>query len=158
MTPAAFACCSMAAPDAASRSTIMSTLTPEASICCAMVFIFAAEPSAFWMSHWRLYVEQAAFRALGSAVTQRGEDVVSGRMMPTFAPFPSIVPPPALAELLVDAGGVEPVLVAGGAEELLPPPLELHAARANAAAAPSTATDIVLLRIRTPSRGGPLLA
>ena len=31
--------------------------------------------------------------AVGSAVTQRGEDVVSGRMMPTLAPLPSTVPP-----------------------------------------------------------------
>ena len=41
----------------------------------------------------RLYFVQSALSAVGSAVIQRGEDVVSGRMMPTLAPLPSIVPP-----------------------------------------------------------------
>src|SRR2546421_10603902 len=104
MTPALAACCSMAAPDAASRSTIMRTLMPLPSICWAMVFIFAAEPSAFWMSQLRLYVAQSALRAVGSAVIQRGEDVVSGRMMPILAPLPSIWPdPPPL--VAAGAGG-----------------------------------------------------
>src|ERR1700710_3155327 len=131
MTPAFLACCSMAAPDAASRSTIMRTLTPEDSICCAMVFIFAAEPLAFWMVQSSLYLVQSALSAFGSAVIQRGEDVVSGRMMPTLASLPSTAPPPAGAdELLV----LEPALVLEPpalALLLLPPPLELHALNAN---------------------------
>jgi hypothetical protein len=90
-------------------------------------------------------------------VTQRGDDVVSGRMMPTFAPLPSTVPP--VLELLapVDAGGVDPVagvvaaggVVAGVLE--FPPlvPLELQAASASAAATPTAATGQVLLRMQS---------
>ena len=43
-----------------------------------------ALPLAFWMSQVRLYVVHCLRSAFGSAVTQRGEDVVSGRMMPTL--------------------------------------------------------------------------
>src|SRR4051812_38599755 len=115
MTPFLLASCSIFAPDAASRSTIMSTLTPPDSIWRAMVCIFDAEPPAFWMLQLRLYFVQSALSAVGSAVTQRGEDVVSGRMMPTFAPLPSMAPPPPalLAGALLAAAGAE---VAGAAE------------------------------------------
>src|SRR4051812_8241386 len=92
MTPFLAASCSILAPDAASRSTIIRTLTLADSICRAMVCILLADPPAFWMLQSRLYFLQSAFSAVGSAVTQRGDDVVSGRMMPTFAPLPSTVP------------------------------------------------------------------
>src|SRR4051812_47735565 len=130
MTPALAACCSIAAPEAASRSVIMRTFTPDASICWAMVFIFGAEPSAFWMSQLRLYFVQLAFSAAGSAVTQRGEDVVSGRMMPTLVPLPSM-PPPAAAGVEAGAAGVDaPAGVLAPAALLLPPLLlELQADR-----------------------------
>src|SRR5689334_3390428 len=142
MTPFLAASCSILAPDAASRSTIISTLTLSASICRAMVCIFAAEPPAFWMLQSRLYFWQSALRASGSAVTQRGLDVVSGRMMPTFAPFPSMVPlPPEDAELLEDA--LEPP-----EEAFLSLELEPQAARAIAATTPSTASDALVLRMR----------
>jgi hypothetical protein len=95
ITPAFLAAWRIAAPEAASRSTIIRALTPDDSICCAIVFIFAAEAPAFWMSQFKFAFLQAARRAVGSAVTQRGEEVVSGRMMPTFAPLPSMVPPAA---------------------------------------------------------------
>ncbi len=62
------------------------------------------------MSQVRLYFLQSAFSAVGSAVIQRGEDVVSGRMMPTLAPLPSMAPPAAGAEEL-----------AAGAEDEEPP-------------------------------------
>src|SRR5947209_17241104 len=110
MTPAFLACCSIAAPEAASRSTIMRTLILFDSICWAMVFIFDAEPLAFWMSHDRLYFAQSAFSAFGSAVIQRGEDVVSGRMMPTLAPLPLTVPLPPAAGAELE---LEPAAEAG---------------------------------------------
>src|SRR3954453_19581758 len=155
MTPALAACCSITAPEAASRSTIMRTFTPEASICWAMVFIFGAEPSAFWMSQLRLYFVQLAFSAAGSAVTQRGEDVVSGRMMPTLVPLPSMPPPAAGVEAA--AAGVEAAAgVLAPAAELLPPLLlELQAERASRAA-PSPAMVTVVLRMRR-SRLSPLV-
>src|SRR3954447_20465215 len=148
MTPALAACCSMAAPDAASRSTIMRTLMPLPSICWAMVFILAAEPSAFWMSQLKLYVAQSAFRAVGSAVIQRGEEVVSGRMMPTLAPLPSILPEPP-PEDAGGAGGLPAVVPPPPAAVVLPPPdlLELQAVIASSAA-PSTAIETVVLRMR----------
>src|SRR3954451_11455327 len=154
MTPALAACCSIAAPEAASRSTIMRTFTPEASICWAMVFILGAEPSAFWMSQLRLYFVQLAFSAAGSAVTHRGEDVVSGRMMPTLAPLPSMPPPAAGVEA---AAGLEaPAGVLAAAGVLLPPLLlELQAERASRAA-PSPAMVTVVLRMRR-SRLSPLV-
>src|SRR5689334_6772080 len=126
MTPFLAASCSILAPDAASRSTIIRTLTLSDSICRAMVCIFEAEPPAFWMLQSRLYFWQSALRASGSAVTQRGLDVVSGRMMPTLAPFPSTAPPAEDAELLEDA--LEPP-----DEAFLSLELEPQAARAIAA-------------------------
>jgi hypothetical protein len=125
-----------------------------------MVFIFAAWPSAFWMSQLTLYWVQAALRAVGSAVTQRGEDVVSGRMMPTLAPLPSIVPPPEGALLAAESevagaevGGAEVaevaevVLVAVVLLPLLLLPLELHAVSAMSAL-PTAAMVTVVLRMR----------
>src|SRR5438067_2369500 len=123
----------------------MRTLMPSASICCAMVFIFAAEPSAFWMSQVRLYFVQSALSATGSELTQRGDDVVSGRMMPTLAPLPSIAP--ELGVELFPPAGV--VVLFGVVVVLVLFPLELHPARAIAAATPSTATETVVLRMRS---------
>lgn len=72
-----------------------------------MVCMLLAEPPAFWMLQVRLYLVQSALSAVGSAVTQRGEEVVSGRMMPTLMPLPSIAAPAAEAESEVDADGAE---------------------------------------------------
>ena len=44
------------------------------------------------MSQSRLTSGSRCLSAVGSAVIQRGEDVVSGRMMPTLAPLPSTAP------------------------------------------------------------------
>ena len=60
-----------------------------------MVFIFDADPLAFWIVQSSLYLVQSALRAFGSAVIQRGDEVVSGRMMPTLAFLPSMAPPVA---------------------------------------------------------------
>src|SRR5919198_1734819 len=136
MTPAAEACFSIAAPDAWSRLTMTSALMPSPSIWLAMDFIVAGEPLAFWMLQSRLYLVQADFNAAGSAVTHRGEDVVSGRMMPTLMPLPLTAPPPPEDDEDVLAGVVAPP--AG----LVPPPLlfllELHAVTARRGA-PRTA-------------------
>src|ERR1700710_3071350 len=107
MTPALAASCSIFAPEAGSRLTIIRALTLSAVICRAMVCILLAEPPAFWMSQSRLYFWHCSLSAVGSAVIQRGEEVVSGRMMPTLAPFPSTAPPladedAALLELELD--------------------------------------------------------
>jgi hypothetical protein len=83
-------------------------------------------------------------------VTLRGEEVVSGRMMPTFWPLPSTAPP-ALA-LLPDED-----LLEDGVEELFDDEepedpwlllLEPQAVREIAATTPSAASDAPVLRIR----------
>src|SRR3954453_3225405 len=155
MTPFLAASCSIFAPEAGSRLTIIRTLILSASICRAMVCILLAEPPAFWMLQSRLYFAQSALSAVGSAVTQRGEDVVSGRMIPTFAPLPSTVP---LAEELDSLAEAEE----DDEAELLSEPLELllssdepQAVRDIAAAIPSTASDTLVLPMRCgPFRGG----
>ena len=105
------------------------------------------------MSQVRLYCLQAAWRAAGSAVTQRGDDVVSGRMMPTFAPLPLTEPPVDDDEddddVVVDE--VFPPAGDDGAEaDVLdvPPPLEPQAASAKAATIPTAATGTLLLRMQ----------
>ncbi len=62
-------------------------------------------------------------------MTQRGEDVVSGRMMPTFAPLPSTAP------LALEEDDELP-LAAGGAEVAVFFLLELHPVTTSAAATP----------------------
>src|SRR4051794_36421027 len=119
MTPAAAACFSIAAPDAWSRLTMTSALMPAPSIWFAIDFIVAVEPFAFWMSQSRLYFVHAALSAFGSAVTHRGDVVVSGRMMPTFAPPPSTGPPVEGVLALEVTAGVDPP-PAGG--DVSPPP------------------------------------
>src|ERR1700709_1852803 len=131
MTPALAASCSILAPEAGSRLTIISALTLSAVIWRAMVCILLAEPPAFWMSQSRLYFWHCSLSAVGSAVIQRGEDVVSGRMMPTLAPLPSIAP---LADELDELAELELF------DELLSSELEPQAARDIAAASPSTAS------------------
>jgi hypothetical protein len=77
-------------------------------------------------------------------------------MMPTFAPLPSIVPVLDEDDDESEVAGWVAGAVFAGAELELPPPLDPQAARAKAAAALSTAAEILLLRIRTPlSLGGP---
>jgi hypothetical protein len=109
------------------------------------------------MLQFRLYFWQSALSAVGSAVTQRGDDVVSGRMMPTFAPLPSTVPLADELDWLEEAEGDDDEL------ELLLELLELlllleepQAVRDIAAAIPSTASDETLvLRMRcSPFSGG----
>src|SRR3954469_3261339 len=96
------------------------------------------------MLQLRLYFVQFAFNASGSAVTQRGEDVVSGRMMPTLAPLPSIPPDPPAG---VDATGVDAGPPAGVEFVVVLFLLELQAVTASSAA-PRTAIETVVLRMR----------
>src|SRR3954469_7863896 len=143
--PLPWASCSMAAPDAESRLVIINTLMPLLAMLEAMVFIRPASFCAFWMSQSRLTFLHSALSASGSEVTQRWEDCVSGRMMPTLAPLPSRAPPepePLLVALLLALVPLPPA----GAELSLVLSDE-HAARASEAAAPTTTRPIALLRM-----------
>lgn len=106
-----------------------------------MVCMLLAEPPAFWILQVRFYFVQSAFRAVGSAVAQRGEEVVSGRMIPTLAPLPSIEPPAAEPK---DDGAAAEGEPPGELELELEPP---QAVRDIAAATPSTASEATDLRI-----------
>src|SRR3954451_12015811 len=96
-TPCFLACCSMAAPDALSRLTIARTVTPPVIICWAMVCIFCGSFWAFWMSYLTPAFLKAASRFGRSALSQRGEEVVSGRITPIL---PEALPPLELLPLL----------------------------------------------------------
>src|SRR3954452_9207135 len=143
--PLPWASCSIAAPDAESRLVIISTLMPLLSMLSAMLFILPASFCAFWMSQLRLTFLHSALSASGSEVTQRWEDWVSGRMMPTLAPLPSRAPLPA--EPVLDAL----VLPPAGAEFEVEFLLEEHALTVRAAAAPTTMRPSALLRRAIPA-------
>ena len=100
-TPCEAAFSWIAAPDSESRLTIASTVTPSAIMPSAMVVIFSASPSAFWMSYSTPAASKAASSSGRSAVSQRTEDSVSGRMtpiLPAASPLPVSPPssPPSL--------------------------------------------------------------
>src|SRR3954471_16832912 len=80
----------MAAPDALSRLTIARTVTPPVIICWAMVCIFCLSFWAFWMSNFTPAALNAFSRFGRSAASQRGEEVVSGRITPIL---PEALPP-----------------------------------------------------------------
>ena len=92
----------------------------------AWVAIVVAELFAFWMSQSRLSALHRAANASGSVEIHRLDVVRSGRMMPTLAPFPSTVAPPAVLpeviELVAPPDVLPPPAVADGDEdeELLP--------------------------------------
>src|SRR4051794_20888086 len=102
-TPCCLACCSIAAPEALSRLTIASTVTPLVIICWAIVCICCASPPAFWMSKSTPAALNADSSCGRSALSQRGDDVVSGRMTPTLPwlealPLPLLPPLPPLPQ------------------------------------------------------------
>src|SRR4051794_15039950 len=106
-TPCDAAFFSIAAPESLSRLTIASTVTPFAIIWSAMVAIAALSPLAFWMSNSTPASLKAASRFGRSCVSQRADDLVSGRMTPIF-PLVAVVAGAALLELaglLLDAAG-----------------------------------------------------
>src|SRR6185503_9728216 len=139
--PLLWASFSIAAPEPESRLVIISTLMPLLSMLSAMVFILPASFCAFWMSQLRLTFWHSAFMASGSEVTQRCEDWVSGRMMPTLAPLPSSAP------LLPDELALVPEPPAGAEEFVVDFLLEEHALTASMAAAPTTIRPSALLRM-----------
>jgi hypothetical protein len=89
-------------------------------------------------------------------VTHRGDDVVSGRMIPTFAPLPSMVPLAEELDWLEEADGDDELELLSELPELLLSLEEPQAVRDIAAAIPSTASDETLvLRMRcSPFSGG----
>src|SRR5215468_204979 len=96
-TPAAWAFLITAVPLPASRSVMTRTLTPSVSIWSAMVWNWAGSPWAFWMSLFTPAASKACFRKGLSAVSQRTEDLVSGRMTPMSGVLAAgLEPEPAL--------------------------------------------------------------
>src|SRR6185312_15419072 len=91
--PAAFASCSTVIDVEGSMSVMIRTLTFSWIMPCAMVWNFDLSPSAFWMSALMPASANAFCRAGRSAVSQRVDDWVSGRITPTV---PLAVPPPLL--------------------------------------------------------------
>src|SRR3954468_4157914 len=93
----------MAAPDALSRLTMARTVTPPVIICWAMVCIFWASFCAFWMSNLTPAALKAFSRFGRSALSQRGEEVVSGRITPilpeAWPPLEPLLPPLPLSLL-----------------------------------------------------------
>src|SRR5258705_11624008 len=83
-TPCAFALSSTALPVPESRFTIISTVAPLVIIWSAMVWNAVLSFCAFWMSYCTPAVLNAASRYLRSAVSQRAEDALSGRITPIF--------------------------------------------------------------------------
>src|SRR5690242_736594 len=84
LTPAFWAWRSTPAPEAASIESMMRTLTPSPIMLCAIEANLFLSPCAFWTSG----VMPAAFSALVSSgasyCVYRVDDVVSGRITPTF--------------------------------------------------------------------------
>jgi len=105
LTPCEAAFSSMALPESESRLTIARTVTPDAIMLSAICVILSASPSAFWMSESTPAASNAAFSAGRSAVSQRTEDSVSGRMTPTLplAGFDEFESLPELSSLLPQA-------------------------------------------------------
>src|SRR6478735_6912961 len=75
----------------------MRTLTPLVIIWSAIVWNWVLSPWAFWMSASTPAASNASFRYLASAVSHRAEDLVSGRITPTFGAAPSLLPPLAVS-------------------------------------------------------------
>ena len=67
------------------------TVTPLPIMLSAIVVIFSASPSAFWISYSTPASSKAASSAGRSALSQRTDDSVSGRMTPTL-PVDSLLP------------------------------------------------------------------
>src|SRR6478752_7212721 len=98
-TPCALAFFSMAAPDSLSRLTMARTVAPLAIMPSAMVAIAALSPLAFWMSYATPAFLNAASRLGRSWVSQRADDLVSGRITPTLPVVPVAAPDPDAAAL-----------------------------------------------------------
>src|SRR4051795_4298488 len=126
--PACLALSSTALPVPLSRLTIMRTLTPLVIIWSAMVWNWVLSPWAFCTSASTPAALNASSRYLRSAVSQRADDLVSGRMTPIF---PALVLPPLV-------------------ESPPPPPLFEQPASSRAEAEKTAATTMELLRMSRP--------
>src|SRR5512143_4053016 len=82
-------------------STIMRTFTPFWIMPSAIVWNWFLSPCAFWMSYFTLAALNACSRNGRSAVSQRTEDLLSGRITPTYGCF-ALLLAPLEGELLVD--------------------------------------------------------
>src|SRR4029453_15385162 len=94
--PTAEAFLMTAAPVSLSRLVISRTLTPELIIPSGMVWNFALSPCAFWTSYSTPASLNAFSRNGRSAVSQRAEEAVSGRITPILPAEALAVPPPPL--------------------------------------------------------------
>ncbi|OLE23219.1 MAG: hypothetical protein AUG49_16725 [Catenulispora sp. 13_1_20CM_3_70_7] len=142
-TPWDLALFSTALPLPESRSTITSTVTPSLSIWSAMVWNWFLSPWAFWMSYFRPLALNAAASEGRSWLSQRTEDLLSGRITPMngFLPLP-----PELEEPEEPEAVFEPVVP----EELETDLPLLHALSAIPVAAVATRMRSICLFIRYP--------
>src|SRR4029450_1624070 len=109
-TPCDLALSRTALPVPESRLTIISTLAPPVIIWSAIVWNWVLSPWAFWMSYWTPAALKACSRSGLSAVSQRAEDLVSGRMTPILG----VLPPPAAGPAVSRAVFVAPPQGGGG--------------------------------------------
>src|SRR3954454_13485312 len=101
LTPWPCALASMAAPEPESRFTSSSTLAPLVMACSACCCCVDLSPSAFWISFSTPAASNACFRNGRSTVSQRTDDLESGR---STATLPGLDPPllEPLDELLLE--------------------------------------------------------
>src|SRR3954471_70391 len=144
-TPWDLALFSTALPLPESRSTMTRTVTPSLSICSPMVWNWFLSPWAFWMSYFRPLALNAASREGRSWLSQRTEDLLSGRI----TPMNGFLPPAAPAEL-------EPPVLEEPGEVDTDLPL-LHALSAIPVAAVATRRRSICLFIRYPFWDGGLM-
>src|SRR5258705_12213469 len=95
-TPCCLALSMTALPVRESRFTISSTVAPPVIIWSAMVWNAVLSPCAFWMSYWTFAALKASVRYLRSAVSQRADDLLSGRITPILGVLVVVVPPELL--------------------------------------------------------------
>src|SRR3954447_13372992 len=98
LTPWDFALAAIAAPEPESRFTSSSTSAPLAMACSACCCCVDLSPSAFCISFSPPAASNACFRNGRSTVSQRTDDLESGRSTATLPVSPP--PPPLLDELL----------------------------------------------------------
>src|SRR3954469_8590190 len=86
LAPRDFALAAMAAPEPESRLTSRSTFAPLVSICSACCCWVDLSASALSMMALTPAASKAFFRSGRSTVSQRTDDLVSGRRTPTVPP------------------------------------------------------------------------
>src|SRR5262245_25633647 len=81
-----------ALPVPESRLTVSRTVAPLVIIWSAIVWNALLSPCAFWMSYFTPAALKASSRYLWSAVSQRLDDLLSGRMTPIFGVLVALLP------------------------------------------------------------------